>query len=330
MSRFFADLHAHPGQFMMSAYPDDHPVIVRTGGSKLDEADAAMRAAGMGLVSFATVADLPLLRPEGVSLRAARDFEPGEALEVHRRQLAAIRSLADEDGHRLVRCADDAEAAHDAEELGVFVACEGGDFLEGRIERVSEAFEDGVRSIQLVHYRVNELGDIQTEAPVHGGLTEFGGAVIEEMNRLGMVVDLAHAPWSVARDVLERSTAPVMVSHSHLASSEDSVARLLSAEHALAVAERGGLIGAWPSGIALGSFDEYLDEIMRMVELLGVEHVGIGTDMDGNYQPVMTEYGQFVDVESGLGARGLNEGELGMLLGGNMLRLLRAVEEVAG
>lgn len=334
MPQFRADLHAHPGQFMLAAYDDDHPAIVRTGGSKLGAADEAIRAAGMGLVSFATVSDLPLLRPGAAGLTAVREFESGEALEVHRRQLAAIRSLVAEPGHRLILGSDDAEAAHEAGELGVFVACEGGDFLEGELERVAEAHADGVRSIQLVHYRVNELGDIQTEEPVHGGLTDFGGAVVEEMNRLGMVVDLAHAPWSVARDAIERSSAPVMISHSHLvpseARSEASAARLLSEEHALAVAEGGGVIGAWPSGMALGSFDEYLDEIVRMVELLGVAHVGIGTDMDGNYQPVMTAYDQFAAIDGGLEVRGLGEQERGLLLGRNFLRLLREVEAAAG
>ncbi len=323
---------------MLAAYPDDHPVVAATGGSKLGEAVEGIRAGGVGLVSFATVSDLPLLRPGDSGMSAVRDFRPGEALEVHRRQLEALRALAEEDGNRLVSSAADVDAAQAAGELAVFVACEGGDFLEGQIGRVAEAYADGVRSIQLVHYRVNELGDIQTEAPVHGGLTDFGGEVVAEMNRLGMVVDLAHAPWSVTGGALERSSAPVMISHSHLvgseagpdASSGGTAARLLSTEHALAVAEAGGVIGAWPSGVVLESFDDYLDEIVRMVELLGIEHVAIGTDMDGNYKPVMTRYEQFVEIEAGLRSRGVNEDDLGRLLGGNFMRLLRAVEEAAG
>jgi len=326
MSRFFVDLHAHPGQFQLSGYPEDHPTRIRRGGPKLAAADEAIRAAGMGLVSFSMVSDMPLLQRVDGGIAAGREFEPGEAIAIHAGQLAALQALAAQPGHRHVLRSEDAEAARMAGELGVFMACEGGDFLDGQIERVAKAYADGVRSIQLVHYHVNELGDIQTAAPVHDGLTEFGGAVIEEMNRLGMVVDLAHAPWSVTRDALDRSSAPVMISHSHLASAESSVARLLSEEHALAVTEAGGVIGAWPSGFVLQSFDEYLDEIVRMVDLLGIEHVAIGTDMDGNYLPVMTEYAQFAAVDEGLAARGLGPDELDLLLGGNFLRLLRDVE----
>jgi membrane dipeptidase len=84
------------------------------------------------------------------------------------------------------------------------LAVEGCDFLEGRVDRVQEAFDRGIRSLQLVHYRANEVGDIQTEAAVHGGLTPFGRDSVREMNRLGIVVDVAHATEAVVRGVTER------------------------------------------------------------------------------------------------------------------------------
>src|SRR5581483_1710101 len=78
----------------------------------------------------------------------------------------------------------------------VIVASEGGDFLEGEPERVDEVFERWqLRHLQLTHYRVNELGDIQTSAPVHGGLTETGVEVIRRCNRRGIVVDVAHGTY---------------------------------------------------------------------------------------------------------------------------------------
>jgi len=75
--------------------------------------------------------------------------------------------------------------------------------VEGRLDRVQEAFDRGIRSLQLVHYRINELGDIQTAAPIHGGLTDFGRAAVKEMNRLGIIVDVAHATQAVVAGVAE-------------------------------------------------------------------------------------------------------------------------------
>jgi membrane dipeptidase len=118
-----------------------------------------------------------------------------------------------------------------------------------------------------------------------------------------------------------------MISHSHLARGEDSHPRLLSRDHALAVARAGGLIGAWPAGVALESFDDYVDEILRMVELLGAEHVSIGTDMDANYQPVMSSYLEMPNLAASLRERGLGESETALVMGGNFLRLF---EDVAG
>jgi membrane dipeptidase len=145
------------------------------------------------------------------------------------------------------------------------------------------------------------------------------------MNCLGMVIDLAHAPWSVTRDVLSRSTAPVMISHSHLARGTSPHPRLLSEEHALAVARTGGVVAAWPAGVVLTTFDEYVDEILRMIDLLGVDHVAIGTDMDANFRPVLASYGQVPDLATALLARGVTEDELGRVLGGNLVRLFAGV-----
>ena len=71
-------------------------------------------------------------------------------------------------------------------------------------------------SLALVHYRVNEIGDVQTEDPLHHGLTGFGRQVVTECNRLGVIVDCAHATLETTADVLAASDQPVMISHSHL------------------------------------------------------------------------------------------------------------------
>lgn len=181
--------------------------------------------------------------------------------------------------------------------------------------------------ITLVHYRVNELGDIQTETPHHGGLTAFGGEVVTEMNRLGMIIDLAHATFETTVGALEVSADPIVISHSHLSGPGSDHPRLLTDDHALVVADAGGLVGAWPAGVTSTTLAEYVDEICRLVELIGVEHVAIGSDLDANYRPVLTEYSQFNDVASLLTGRGFASAEVDAVLGGNVVQLFAAVCE---
>ncbi len=322
----WVDVHAHPGRFFVRGLPAAEPITALLGAETTERALEDLAAGGVALACFATVADLRVLRVDPArGLCAGRAFEPGEARADHERQLAALDEVTTRAGVARILAPADLEVAQAADQLGILISCEGGDFLEGCLERVAEAYDRGVRSITLVHYRVNELGDIQTESPAHGGLTPFGVSVVREMNRLGMVVDLAHATFDVTKQVLDVSSHPVMISHSHLASSGDAHPRLLSREHALAVAERGGLVGAWPAGVALASFDDFIDEILRMVDVLGVEHVAIGTDMDANYRPVVQSYRQFPDIATALAARGVGSGEVANILGGNFFRLFATV-----
>ena len=318
------DAHAHPGRcFLMGLAPDD-PWLRAFGAPDPGRAIDDLADGGVRLCAFATVADLRVLGMTADGIRSTREFAPGEAAADHRRQIDALAGLEYEPRCRVVRCAAD---LHDVApgSLGMLFTCEGADFLEGRLDGLGEVYAAGVRSITLVHYRINELGDIQTEAPRHGGLTAFGAEVVREMNRLGMVIDLAHATWDVTRDVLDRSDAPVMISHSHLARCSDSHPRLLSEEHALAVAKAGGLVAAWPAGVALATFEDFVDEILRMVDLLGVDHVALGTDMDANYRPVLTSHLQVPDLAAALLDRGVGEAEVGLLLGGNLVRLFSRV-----
>jgi membrane dipeptidase len=319
----WVDVHAHPGRCFLRGLPGSDPFVAALGPDASERTLPEIRAARVGVVCFASVADLRVIgvRADG-GLAAVRDFAPGEAYADHARQLRALRELCSGAGAHAVLSPQDALAPGG---VGILLACEGGDFLEGRLERLAEAHAQGARSLTLVHYRVNELGDVQTEPPVHGGLSDFGAEVVRELNRLGMIVDLAHATWDATRRALEVSSHPVMISHSHLARGAPAHPRLLAPEHALAVARGGGVVGAWPAGVALRSFEDYLDEILRMLDLLGIDHVSIGTDMDANYRPVVTRYAQFPEIEAGLAARGLARDELDRVLGGNFLRLFEAV-----
>lgn len=320
------DVHAHPGRCFLAGAPAGDRLAALLGGDASAAAVRAAREAGLTAVSLATVADLAVLAPttDG-GLRAGRSFEPGEAHAGHQRQLAGLRALVEQERIPVARTATDLERAHAEGTTAALLTCEGGDFLEGRIERVEDVHGQGVSSLTLVHYRVNDLGDIQTEEPVHGGLTAFGRAVVQECNRLGIVIDCAHATFATTVGVLEASNVPVMVSHSHLDHAERSHPRLLSDDHARAVSDAGGLIGAWPSGVTSTSLEDFVDEILRLVQLVGVEHVAIGTDLDANYRPVVTAHDDFAVLADRLVSRGLTSGETDQILGSNALELYRSV-----
>jgi membrane dipeptidase len=209
------------------------------------------------------------------------------------------------------------------------LAVEGCDFLEGRVDRVQEAFDRGIRSLQLVHYRVNELGDIQTEAPVHGGLTPFGRDAVREMNRLGVVVDVAHATYDVVRGVTETTTQPIILSHSDIQDAS-GWARFISPDHARRVAETGGVIGSMPIILGRRGGDDvgaYVRYISRLVDVVGVDHVGIGTDMDGiGPGAIFTSYARWPSLAAALVDHGYRPAEAGKILGGNAQRVFQRVE----
>ena len=97
---------------------------------------------------------------------------------------------------------------------------EGLDFLEKKLERLEESYARGVRTMQLVHYTPNDLGDFQTGAVVHHGLTPFGADVIRACNKLGVVVDVAHATADTVKQAAKVATRPLLLSHTALRGSK--------------------------------------------------------------------------------------------------------------
>jgi len=320
------DVHAHLGRCFLAGLESGDPLAGLLGGQEIAAALSAANRAGMAAVTLSTVADLRVLAPDPVrGLRAIRPFRPGEAYEDHRRQLAGITEVLARVGASAVATAAGIDSCRASGQTAALLACEGGDFLEGRLEALAEARAFGASSLALVHYRVNAIGDVQTEERVHGGLTAFGREVVAECNRLGMIIDCAHATFATTAAVLEASRQPVMISHSHLERPGRHHPRLLSRAHATAVAEAGGLIGAWPAGVTATSLAGFADEIARLADLVGPDHVAIGTDMDANYRPVLTSYADFAALPELLADRGVSDNDTGKILGGNALDLLRTV-----
>ena len=318
-----ADLHAHPGRTFArrtEISPDggdsDH-----ADGAFEDQAAADLKAGLMSVASFAAVSDAPVLglTPTGISV--VRPFQPGEAFSAYQKQVANLRAIAKRDGMTRLQEPNDLNRLAPGKDVGMFLTVEGGDFLEGDTARLARAFDDGVRAITLIHYRPNELGDNQTSPPAHSGLSKFGVMAVREMQRLGIVIDVAHAAETTVRDVLKTVTTPVMCSHSVLKTPAFDHPRFISADVARAVAAAGGVVGVWPSGFGATRLSDYIDRIFQLADVVGTDHVAFGTDMDGNYKPVLTSYRQVPLVISELLLRGYGERNAEKFAAGNFRRL---------
>ena len=320
------DLHSHPGRFFLNgANTSSWKVKLLSSGfedERIDDLKTAQVTASM----FSIVADLAVLDLKDGGIVATRDFAAGEVYADYQRQLASLNKTSASGLIKFALSPADIVAAHQQQQSVALLSSEGADFIEDKLERLAEAYDAGLRSIGLVHYRVNALADNQTSAAVHGGLSHFGKEVVTEMNRQGLIVDLAHASQAACADALSISSAPVMVSHSNLLGSVDS-SRFLNKDHAHMIADNGGLVGAWPSGLDSKNLWDFAHQVLRLVDEIGVDHVAIGTDMDGNYKPVLRDYADFSTLASMLLYRGLSEKDCRKIFGENFLRLFSEVSK---
>ena len=199
------------------------------------------------------------------------------------------------------------------------------DFLEMKLERLEEAHQRGVRHVQLVHYTPNDIGDFQTGMVTHQGLTSFGAEVIRACHRLGFVCDVAHATAETVKQAVKVATKPLLLSHTALSGSQAMgptplAGRQISPDHARAVAETGGSVGIWHF---FPSLDKYVDGLKEMVEVIGVDHVSIGTDQQvapGSLQ----DYALWVQLVAAMLRGGFTPEDAGKIAGGNYMRIFRA------
>jgi membrane dipeptidase len=306
---------------------DMHTHAGRQGrGDAVDRAVlASMGPGGMAAAVVSAIPDLPLIRrdPATRALAQVRVGEPGECLAATEGQLAGYRAT----GMRIVTEPGEIVAGDPA----LVLAVEGCDFLEGDLDRLDAMAAAGVRSIQLVHYCVNETGDIQTAPPVRGGLTAFGAASVRRMNALGMMVDVAHCTEAVVKGVVAASNRPILCTHTNLAEPglpEGGHRRFISPEYARMVAGTGGVIGAWIAVLWQERMAGLIRHLFRLIDAVGVEHVGIGTDMpSGVAGEEMPDFSRHGEIAAALRARGMTPEEVEKLCAGNWLRVFRRARE---
>jgi membrane dipeptidase len=304
------DMHTHAGR-PNRVGPVDRSVL------------ATMRPGGVSAAVVSAIADLPMIRrnPATKRLEKVRDPAPGECLACVDEYLATFEATR----MRIAREPGDIREGDPA----LVLAVEGCDFLEGELDRLNTLEARGVRSIQLTHYLVNETGDIQTAAPVHGGLTRFGADVVRRMNQLGIIVDVAHCSEATVAGVIDATAKPILCTHANLKEPghpDGDHPRYLSPEYARMVVSTGGVIGAWIAVLWQEKLPGMIRHLLRLIDAVGIDHVGIGTDLPaGVAKSEMPDFSRHGEIAAALRARGMTEAEVAKVCAGNWLRVFRAV-----
>jgi membrane dipeptidase len=285
-----------------------------------------MRAGSLAVACLADVPDGPILgrNAEG-ALAMVRPPAPGELYKHHLERLTWMDELVAHHGLRLALSAADLEAAHRAGEPAIVADIEGLDFLDTKLERLEEAHQRGIRHVQLVHYTPNDIGDFQTGAITHQGLTAFGAEVIRACHRLGFVCDIAHATEETAKQAVRVATKPLLLSHTATLGSRAMgptplTGRQVSPDHARAIADTGGSIGIWHF---FPNLNRYVEGLKEMADIVGVDHVSIGTDQHVTPGSV-PDYTQWVHLIAAMLRGGFTPEEAGKIAGGNYMRIFRA------
>lgn len=231
-------------------------------------------------------------------------------------QFRVIRTPADLDALLAAR-------AKGTKTVGGLLSIEGLQNMEGKLANIDRLHAAGFRMAGLTHFFDNELGG-SMHGIAKGGLTPLGRQTLRRMEQLGMVVDIAHASHKSVAEILAMARRPVVSSHGGV-QAVCKVNRNLSDDEIRGVAKTGGVIGIgyWDAAICGTEPEKVAAAIAHVRDLVGIDHVGLGSDFDG---AVTTGFdtAQLVFVTQALVDRGFTPEEIRKVMGGNVLRLLRA------
>lgn len=209
----------------------------------------------------------------------------------------------------------------DPRQVGALLAIEGLHALDGTLENVDVLFAHGYRMMGLTHFFDNEVAG-SAHGVTHGGLTALGRQVVSRMEQLGIIVDLAHASTQTVQEVLAMATRPVVVSHTGVAAVCPGP-RNLTDEQLRAIAANGGLIGIgyWDGAVCKPTVGNIVKAITHAVRVMGVQHVGLGSDFDGATETPWDTRGVIVITHALLEA-GMSADDVSRVMGGNTLDFL--------
>lgn len=213
----------------------------------------------------------------------------------------------------------------------IMFAIENGLALEGDLANVKYFAQRGVTYITLCHNGDNDICDSARGSNLHGGVSKFGAAVIREMNRNGIMVDLSHGAEKSFYDALEISSLPIVCSHSN-SKTLCNVPRNLTDDQLRALAKKGGVahITLYHGFLRKEGTASVLDAIAHLehaIRIMGIDYVGIGTDFDGDGTVCgMADASEMINFTRHLLARKYSERDIEKIWGGNWLRVMAQVQ----
>jgi len=230
---------------------------------------------------------------------------------------------------RLIRTRRDldrliAEREDGRQVTGALFSVEGLHNLEGDFDNLDRLYDAGMRMAGFTHFFDNEVaGSMHGEEK--GGLTDLGRRVFAEMERRGIIVDIAHASHEAVAEMLSLATMPLVLSHGGVQATCD-VNRNLTDDEIRGVAATGGVVGVgyWDAAVCALTTDAVVDAIDHVVKVGGIETAALGSDYDGA-TTVGWDTTHLAAITQELVDRGYDDEQVAAIMGGNTLRVMRAV-----
>ena len=310
----------------------------------------------------------------------AETEEDGSAHEVANNLIDMVEDIItlSPDKFTLIKSIDDISSLDIKNTLGVVLGMENGAPIEGDLSRVQFFYDRGIRYITLTHSKTNHISDSSYDENIQwGGLSDFGKQLIEEMNSVGIMVDISHVNDDAFYQAIEISNTPVIASHSSLRHFTPGFERNVDDEMLKALAKKGGVIQinfgssfiTEAPGLYFDKIKKYIndqvidlknaskedidkvraefmsknpfpyanvslvaDHIDRVVFLVGIDHVGLGSDFDGvgdSLPEGLKDVSMYPNLIKELLNRGYKKEDIRKILSGNLLRVWKQVESYA-
>ena len=283
--------------------------------------------------------DIPRLREGGVDIQVFAifvedNYRPSNLLKRTLQLLDyfLVEIEKNQDAISLVVNYDQIKKVNKIGKIAAILAIEGGESLEGDLAVLKVLYRSGVRLLTLTWNYRNEIADGLYESRTGGGLTEFGIKIIEEMNKLGMIIDVSHLSEAGFWDVIKFSKSPIIASHSNCFN-VCSHWRNLKDEQIKAVADKNGVIGITyvPAFLTKDERKAIIEDVVRhidyIVKKVGIDYVGLGSDFDGveNLPLDLEGIEKIPNITAELLKQGYKEEYIRKILGGNFLRVFKEV-----